>query len=36
MWSVVYTRLCSLHAYSTWACFGWLLDDTRPDSFFLS
>jgi len=23
MWSVVYTRLCSLHAYSTWACIGW-------------
>ena len=30
MWSVVYTRLCSLHAYSTWACIGWMLDDTRP------
>jgi len=24
MWSVVYTRLRSLHAYSTWACIDWL------------
>jgi len=28
MWSVVYTRPCSLHAYSTWACIDWLLDDS--------
>ena len=27
---------CSLHAYSTWACIDWLLDDTRPVNFFLS
>jgi len=38
MLTVVYTRPWSLHAYSTWACkcIDWLLDDARPDSFFLS
>jgi len=30
MWSVlvVYTRPCRLHAYSTWTCIDWLLNDT--------
>ena len=30
LWSVVYTRPCSHHAYSTWACVDWLLDDRLP------
>jgi len=34
MSSVAYTRPCSLHTYSTWACIGWFLDDTRPVAFF--
>ena len=31
MWTIVYTRLCSLYDTFTWACkcIDWLLDDTR-------
>jgi len=28
--------ISSLHVCSTWASIDWLLDDTKPDSFFLS
>jgi len=28
MCSEVYTRSCSLHAYSTWSCIDWLLGDS--------
>jgi len=34
--SEVYTRSCSLHAYSTWSCIDWLLGDGLPGQMAFS